>query len=119
MNDARRRAWELLGAAAAGRPVPPWVWEVIRQGYSGSRNSVSPTNALLRAVKRSQMADKKVPVLEVTPVAVDPHGVSATPVLHAATGARREGTYSRLGLNGFTEVVDSKTGEVVERIENG
>ncbi len=65
------------------------------------------------------MAAKKIPVMEVTPVAVDPQGISATPVLSTAVGARREGTFSRQGLNGFTEIVDSKTGEVVERIENG
>jgi hypothetical protein len=120
MNPARRRAYELLGRAAAGWPVAPEVWEIIREGYSGSRNSFSPTNALLRAVKRFQMADKKIPVMEVTPVAVDPQGpdISATPVLSPAVGARREGTISRLGLNGFTEIVDTATGEVVERIGN-
>jgi hypothetical protein len=117
MNDdeACRKAWELLGRAAAGWPVAPEVWEIIRQGYSGSRNSVSPTNAFLQAVKRSQMAGKKIPVMEeVTPVAVDPREVPP-PKVRAASIPFTVGTFTRQGLNGYTEIVDSKTGAVVGR----
>jgi hypothetical protein len=44
--------------------------------------------------------------------------VSAVGVLGTAQGQRREGTTSRIGMNGFTEILN-ETGDVIERIDPG
>jgi hypothetical protein len=105
------------------------------------KDLVSPTNSLLRKVKAmstkaekaeaaaearaeakaERLAEDKAAVAEqaAPPEAPPETGISATPVLHAATGERREGTHTREAVNGFVEVIDTATGDVVARYEQG
>jgi len=51
--------------------------------------------------------------------AVAETGISATATFGTAEGTRREGTFSRVATNGFVEIVDAATGEVIARHEQG
>jgi hypothetical protein len=80
---------------------------------------MSPGNLLLRRVKEMASKKKTEEVAPEVEAAVTSTGIAGLPVLHTATGERKENTFSRQGLNGFTEIVDAKTGEVVARHEQG